>query len=164
MVIDKGANAGQYVSLALNSKNNPGIAYFDGTNGDLKFALFDGSKWSDETVDGKGSVGLYPSFTFDNANEPVVTYFNKTKGKLTFALKKNNLTWGFENVDAFRRQRRPVQFTRRFAKHRPLHGRVCRQHHRQCHVGRTPERRNLAGETRRQDQRQRGFPVDGLRL
>ena len=98
-VIDNGANAGQYVSLALNSKNNPGIAYFDGNAGDLKFALWNGSTWHTEIVDSKGSVGLYPSFTFDTANEPVVTYFNKTKGKLTFALKKENVTWGYENVD-----------------------------------------------------------------
>ena len=101
VVVDKGANAGQYVSIAVNSKGNPGIAYFDGTNGDLKLAQFNGTKWVLETVDSKGSVGLYPSFTYDNADEPVVTYYNKTKGKLTFAL-KNGTTgkWGYENVDS----------------------------------------------------------------
>ena len=101
VVVDKGANAGQYVSIDFNSRNNPGIAYFDGTNGDLKLAQFNGSKWTIETVDSKGSVGLYPSFDYDNADEPVITYFNKTKGKLTFAL-KNETTgkWGYENVDA----------------------------------------------------------------
>src|SRR5581483_247217 len=100
VVVDSAANAGQYVSIDTNSKGNPGIAYFDGTNGDLKLAQFDGSKWKIETVDSKGSVGLYPSFDYDNADEPVITYFNKTKGRLTFALKKANTTWGYENVDA----------------------------------------------------------------
>ena len=100
VIVDSGANAGQYVSIAVNSQGNPGIAYFDGTNGDLKLAQFNGKKWTIETVDSKGSVGLYPSFTYDNADEPVVTYFNKTKGKLTFALKSATTNkWGYENVD-----------------------------------------------------------------
>jgi hypothetical protein len=100
VVIDNGADAGQYVSIAVNSAGLAGIAYFDGSTGDLKLAEFTGSAWKLETVDSKGSVGLYPSFQFDHADEPVVTYYNKTKGKLTFALKSKNKTWAYENVDS----------------------------------------------------------------
>jgi hypothetical protein len=101
VTVDSGPNAGQYVSIAVNSKNNPGIAYFDGNAGDMKFAEFNGKKWILSDVDSKGSVGLYPSFSYDSSDEPVMTYFNKTKGTLTFALR--NITtgkWGYENVDA----------------------------------------------------------------
>lgn len=100
VTVDSSPDAGQYVSIAVNSKGNPGIAYFDGNAGDMKLAEFNGKKWVISDVDSKGSVGLYPSFTYDTSDEPVITYFNKTKARLTFALR--NITtgkWGYENVD-----------------------------------------------------------------
>lgn len=75
----------QYISLALDNNDLPGIAYFNGWNGDLKFARFNSTQWSTETIDATGSVGLYPSLAFSRGNGPVITYYNRSKGDLRMA-------------------------------------------------------------------------------
>ncbi len=37
-VADPGKTVGMYASIALDSQNRPHIAYYDSTNGDLKYA------------------------------------------------------------------------------------------------------------------------------
>lgn len=99
ITLDSKANSGQYVSIALDSRGRPGVAYFDGTSGDLKLAVFDGTKWKYHLVDSKGSVGLYPSILFDNTDRPAMTYYKKTTGDLRFAVLKSN-GFGYETVDS----------------------------------------------------------------
>lgn len=99
--IDGNANAGQYVAIDTDSKGNPGIAYFDGTNGDMKLALANGSQWTLRTVEGKGSVGLYPSLDFDDTDRPTMTYYKKTGGDLRFArFDPTANSFSYETVDA----------------------------------------------------------------
>jgi hypothetical protein len=43
---------GKYASLGLDSANQPHIGYHDSTNGDVKYAHWDGTSWSVEIVDG----------------------------------------------------------------------------------------------------------------
>jgi hypothetical protein len=93
-----GDDVGGYVSLAVDSHDRPGVAYFDGTSGDLKFAHFDGQFWNTETVDFKGSVGLYPSVTYDRADEPVISYFKKSTGDLRVA-RFDGTMWRVTPVD-----------------------------------------------------------------
>lgn len=100
ITIDNKPNAGQYVSIDVSSKNLPGIAYFDGTNGDLKLTVFNGSKWTYYSVETKGSTGLYPSLQFDDSDRPTMTYYKKTGGDLRFAVMQSPGVFGFETVDS----------------------------------------------------------------
>ncbi len=86
--VDTVADGGyQYISIAIDNKGSPGIAYFDGWNGDLKYAFLDPTthSWQVQTVDSKGSTGLYPQLAFSRNNGPVISYYNRTKGDLDLA-------------------------------------------------------------------------------
>ncbi|HEX8522100.1 MAG TPA: alginate lyase family protein [Tepidisphaeraceae bacterium] len=97
--VDAGLDAGAYISLALDSKGVPGIAYFDGNNGDLKYARLTSGAWKTETVDSLGSVGLYPSLVFSRSDGPMISYFHRTKGDLRLAV-ANSGGWTISTVDA----------------------------------------------------------------
>ena len=77
----------QYISLALDNNGNPGVAYFDGWNGDLKYAYRDPiyNSWQVLTIDSKGSTGLYPQLAYSRNNGAVISYYNRTKGDLDLA-------------------------------------------------------------------------------
>jgi len=99
IIVDNHPNAGQYVSIDVDSKNHAAIAYFDGTNGDMKLATSEGRKWAFYTVESKGSTGLYPSLRFDNSDRPAMTYYRKTGGNLRFAVMITPGVFGYENVE-----------------------------------------------------------------
>lgn len=89
----------QYVSMALDKNGLPGIAYFDGWNGDLKFARFNSTHWDVETIDSVGSVGLYPSLAFSRGNGSVITYYNRSKGDLRMAQTATG-GWSISTLDS----------------------------------------------------------------
>ncbi len=82
-----GAGGYQYISLAIDQNSEPGVAYFDGWNGDLKYAHLDSDthSWKVQTVDSKGSTGLYTSLAFSRHNGPVISYYNRTESALELA-------------------------------------------------------------------------------
>jgi len=101
ITVDPAPEAGQYVSIDIDSTGRVGIAYFEGNHGDLKYAqqtAAGGSRFATETVEGPGITGLYPSFDFDDSNRPSIAYYRKTSGDLKF-VKRNAGTWNFEVVD-----------------------------------------------------------------
>jgi hypothetical protein len=77
------SSAGGNDSLALDARGNPRIAYYDGTNGDLKFASKAGS-WTIETVDTAGNVGWEASLALDARGNPRITYW-EGPGALKYA-------------------------------------------------------------------------------
>jgi len=55
--VDTYGYVGHYTSIALDSGDNPHISYWGYTNGDLKYAFWNGSYWDISAVDTEGSVG-----------------------------------------------------------------------------------------------------------
>ena len=89
LVVDDGANltetVGQYASLAFDSSNNPHIAYYDFSNGSLKYAERVGGVFTTEVVDAGGDVGMYASLRLDRDNNPHIAYYGKSHYELRYA-------------------------------------------------------------------------------
>jgi hypothetical protein len=70
---------GGYVSLAFSAKTKlPAMSYYDAYNADLKFASFNGSRWSTQAIATKGTVGLYSVLRIDAGTGLAdILYYNK---------------------------------------------------------------------------------------
>jgi hypothetical protein len=106
--IDKGDVAGfedtvgYYADLTIDRNGNPGVSYFDGYYGDLKYAWFgeETKAWEVETIDAKKSVGLYTSLAYSrNSNAPIISYHHRTNGELRVASKNGPNDWFIEVID-----------------------------------------------------------------
>ncbi|UCE66686.1 MAG: hypothetical protein JSU85_01320 [Candidatus Zixiibacteriota bacterium] len=69
-----GTYKGLYNSMAIDSEDNPHIAYYDEDFNDLRYAYFNGETWSVEVVDSIGDAGLYCSIALDSQNVPHISY------------------------------------------------------------------------------------------
>ncbi len=76
-----------YTSLALDSNDHPHIGYYDSTNGDLKYARWDGSQWITGTVDSQGDVGEGSSIALDDRGNVYIAYHDAANGDL-------KMVWG----------------------------------------------------------------------
>ncbi len=83
--VDTAGDVGQFSSLKVDSSGNPGIAYYDVTNGDLKFAYYDGSDWSISVVDSTNDVGRFASLSLDSNGYPHISYYDYTGNDLKYA-------------------------------------------------------------------------------
>ena len=98
--LDKSAPLmGQYASIAIDPVGRPGIAYYDGTNGDLRYAVLDGERWIAARVDRTGTTGLYPSLVFDRSGRAVVSYYDKTNGNLRLGRRSTAGVWSVKTID-----------------------------------------------------------------
>jgi hypothetical protein len=95
-----GTKLGINLSLALDSKGRPGVAYQDGQNGDLRYAYFSpaSNAWEVQKVDVKGSTGGYPDLAFTRKNGAAIAYYNKTNGDLRLATSQVD-GWAIETID-----------------------------------------------------------------
>lgn len=93
--VDHGLEVGKYASLDVNYEGAVSIAYYDGGNGNLKYAFFGGigdcynnNGWICSTVDGgDGSdVGYYASLSAPKSATDTtrIAYYDKTHGKLKY--------------------------------------------------------------------------------
>jgi RHS repeat-associated protein len=96
--------AGQYSSLALNSAEDPRIAYYyysAAVNG-LRYAKWTGDAWEIETVDNAtaGVLGWYPSLALDSGDRPHISYYDNYYGALKYARKWTTTSWKRETVES----------------------------------------------------------------
>jgi predicted GH43/DUF377 family glycosyl hydrolase len=85
-----GTDTGQYASLAVTSDGSPRIAYYDVTDGDLRFVKCNDPYCADGddlpvTLDGAGGdVGQYASLAVGPGGVPRIAYYDATGGDLLF--------------------------------------------------------------------------------
>lgn len=100
-VVDNSADVGYAASLAFDSTGKPHIAYYDQTNGDLKYASWNGATWIIETADGLAglNVGTHASLAIDGSDRPHISYYDQTNADLKYC-RKNAGVWTAETVDS----------------------------------------------------------------
>jgi hypothetical protein len=101
---------GWYSSLKFDSYDNPHISYYDKTNGDLKYASWNGSAWAIQTVDSEQNVGLDTSLALDSNNNPHITYrgdFMESTIGLRYAV-WNGSAWNIQTLENQKSERYQV--------------------------------------------------------
>lgn len=88
---------GEYSSIAVDKIDNYHVAYFDRTYGAVKYALYDGSEWTTESVD-HGQVGYFASIAVREDRSPVIAYFDQANASVKVAHKRRDGTWQIEVV------------------------------------------------------------------
>jgi hypothetical protein len=97
--VDSVKTNGLHCSLAFSRSGLLGIAYYDQTEKDLKYATYNGHTLSVERVDTTGNVGQYCSLAFGADGKPAISYFDESTVSLKFAA-FNGTQWDIETVDA----------------------------------------------------------------
>lgn len=91
-------NVGQYTSLMVVN-GNPAIAYYDVSNGDLKYVRAtdaNGTAWgTPQVLDATGNTGQYTSMEIVGGN-PAISYYDVSNGDLRYirATNATGATWG----------------------------------------------------------------------
>lgn len=102
VIVDNGANVGQYTSIAIGLDGMPIISYYDQANGNLKVAhcgdlycIFPNTVTTVDTGNG-ADVGLYTSITMSDGSLPIISYYDQTNMALKVAHCTNFLCTGVE--------------------------------------------------------------------
>lgn len=89
-VIDQGTAELGETALRVGPGAWVQIAYSDATNGDLKYAVYNGTGWRTETVDSRVNVGQNPSLFVDPKGYTHFSYFDRTDLRLRYATNLNH--------------------------------------------------------------------------
>lgn len=96
--VDSSPLVGYFVAIAVDTQNRPGMAYYDANQGDLKYAKFNGSSWTVQTVDSGYTTGYYPSLVFNASDTPIISYYYKTGGDLRLTYWSGS-SWATSTLD-----------------------------------------------------------------
>lgn len=67
-------------SLALDSKGNPHISYYNDSTKDLVYAVKDSEGWGITAIDTDGDVGRFSSLVLDSLDNPHISYYQHLEG------------------------------------------------------------------------------------
>ena len=102
VLIGEGKNdVGEHASLFVFGENDYHISYYDKTYEDLKYAHWDGDRWTTTLVDGEGLVGESSSITVACKKRPgkaiecrpYISYFDSSNNDLKVATRSNDAAW-----------------------------------------------------------------------
>ena len=98
-IVDQSGDVGRYNSVAAAEGGDVHISYYDGTNGDLKYARRSGGVWSVNVVDSAGNVGWDTSIALNLTGAPRISYYDVTNRDLKFAYLSGS-SWVVSTVDS----------------------------------------------------------------
>ncbi len=80
-------DVGMYSSIAADSSDNVHIAYYDLTNGHLKYATNASGSWVTTTADRAADVGEFSSIAIGSDDKVHISYYDNDNGNLKYAVK-----------------------------------------------------------------------------
>lgn len=76
---------GWWPGLAVDASGRPYLSYTDAYNGELHYAVWDGTHFVVVKVDSYGAVGKYTAMTLGPDGRPDIVYYNQDKERLLYA-------------------------------------------------------------------------------
>jgi hypothetical protein len=110
LTVDSLPNVGEYTSLAFAPDGQPAISYYDSSDDDLKYAIFNGTNWQLTAVDTNGNVGQHTSLAFAADGQPAISYYDVSNLDLKYAA-YDGTNWQFTIVDTNSAQYSSLAFT-----------------------------------------------------
>ena len=96
--IDPSIGVGLFASLAIDDDEHLHASYYDGWNGNLRYATSaNGDNWNVTQLATTGDQGLFSSIDIGPNDKPAISYFDSTNGSLEFIYKDAN-TWKTASV------------------------------------------------------------------
>jgi hypothetical protein len=90
-------DVGRHSSIAVDDLNNLHVTYYNVGSPSVRYAHFDGSDWTLQTVD-SGSVGAFTSLALAPDRTPFVAYYDASRGDARIAHRRRDGTWQKERV------------------------------------------------------------------
>ncbi|MBI4374515.1 MAG: hypothetical protein HY542_06525 [Deltaproteobacteria bacterium] len=75
---------GSPTSIASDSEDFLHVVYYDGSNGNLKYATDYSGSWITMTLDSSGDVGNYCDIAIDSNGRIHISYYDATNGDLKY--------------------------------------------------------------------------------
>ncbi len=97
-VLDGSGDAGQYVALALDKKDQVNLVYYDSKKKELNYQHHTASGITTEVIDATCDKCPYATILVDENGEPHVAYYSSAYQTLVYAYKKDG-TWKREPVE-----------------------------------------------------------------